>query len=234
MLLLQFWGTLCKRSQGYRFIPLFPQQSPSSSPWHLQPHYLPFVFASQPVRLSLLLQLFLGQCTRAIQLERAAEIFFSPCVVKLTFSGRCQCSTSSCSLILGCKSLTEFSNRLLKGKSCSRLGPGYRLTAIWFFIFPVGKAILLSCHFSLLIPGAAFLSFALVFCFKIKSEEEILLGEFCEFARWTFLKCRREGNTERIKHRPVLRRRYGRKSRKFNPLWQTMVSKAERKFFQTY
>lgn len=128
----------------------------------------------------------------------------------------------------------NFANRLLKGKSCSRLRPGYRLTAIWFFILPAGKALLLSCHFCLLISGAAFLSFALVFCFKVRSEEEILQGEFCEFARWTLLKCRREGNTEWIKHRCVLRSRYGRKSRKFNPLWQTMVSKAEKKFFQTY
>lgn len=104
------------------------------------------------------------------------RFFFSHCVFKLTFSGRCQRSTSSCSLILGCKSLTEFSSRRLKGKSCSRLRPGYRLTAIWFFILPVGKALLLSSQI-------CFLSFALVFCFKVRSEEEILLGEFCEFAR---------------------------------------------------
>lgn len=199
MLLCQFQGTLCNHSQGYWFILLCALQSPSSPPWHLQPHYLPFVFASQPVRLSLLPQLFPVQCTMAIQQERAAEILFPRCIFKLTFSGRCQCSTSSCSLILGCKSLTEFSNRLLKVKSCSRLGPGHRLTAIWFFILPVGKALLLSCHFSLLMPGATFFSFALVFYFKVRSEEEILLGEFCGFARWKLLKCRREVSTEQKK-----------------------------------
>lgn len=177
MRLFQFWGTLCKYSQGYWFILLFPLQSPSSPPWHLQPYYLPFVFAFQPYRLSLSLQLFPGQCSMAIQ--QGSRDFFPPhFVFKLRFSSSCQCSTSSYSLILGCKSLAEFSNKRLKGKSCSRLRPGYRLTAIWFFILPVGKALLLDSHFCLLIPGAAFLSFALVFCFKVRSEEEVLLGEF--------------------------------------------------------
>ncbi|KAF2980022.1 hypothetical protein EK904_009456 [Melospiza melodia maxima] len=147
---------------------------PQFPTWHLQPHYLPFVFTSQPVRLSLLPQLFPGQCTTAIQQEKAVELgFFSHCVFNLTFSGRCQCSTSSCQAV----------KREIMFLAETRLQTHCHL------VCPVGKALLLSCHFCLLIPGTVFLSFALVLCFNVRSEEEFLLGEFYEVASKNFTMC---------------------------------------------
>lgn len=115
----------------------------------------------------------------------------------------------------------------VKRETMFQAGTGYRLAAVWFFILPGGEHCCSAATLVWKYLVQLFLSFALVFCFKIRSEEEISHA----FARWALLKCRRECHIEQIKHRPVLRSRYGGKSRKLNPLWQALVSKAERKDF---
>jgi len=137
-LLLSFGAALCQHSQGSQITPLFPLKRRSPPPCHLQPCVPPPPLTPSPPGSAFSPALPWAArrggrgCSHpeAVSSRYFSMMLLSPHTVAAASDAVCSASTRSCSRILGCKSLTGFSNRLSKGKPRPRLGQGYRLTAV--------------------------------------------------------------------------------------------------------